>query len=103
MTAQTELFAENAHPSYKRILWDRGAGRRRVREKESSPSLRRRAGTFPEEFPWLETNENGDAVPGTETDERLTTWLNSEIVDDYESAWRRGARELRASMRRDSL
>jgi hypothetical protein len=37
-----------------------------------------------EEFLWIETDKNGDAVPGTDTNERITSWLNKQINDDYD-------------------
>jgi hypothetical protein len=40
---------------------------------------------FPEEFLWLSTDDEGEVIPGTDTDETLTGWLNSEVTygDDY--------------------
>jgi hypothetical protein len=40
-----------------------------------------------EEFPWLETDENGDAVPGTDTPQRVTDWLNAEIDIEQLESW----------------
>jgi len=37
---------------------------------------------FPDEFQWAETDERGDIIPGTDTDERLTKWLNSKVDDE---------------------
>jgi len=35
--------------------------------------------SFDEEFGWAKTDENGVLIPGTDTEERLLTWLNSPI------------------------
>jgi hypothetical protein len=35
--------------------------------------------TEDEEFPWLETDKAGDAIPGTATLERITKWLNAGV------------------------
>jgi hypothetical protein len=48
----------------------------------------------PEEFQWAETDDNGDLIQGTDTEERLLAWLNSPLDDnDYvlRESW--GARE----------
>jgi len=35
--------------------------------------------SFDEEFRWAKTDEKGDLIPGTDTEERLLTWLNSPV------------------------
>jgi hypothetical protein len=44
-----------------------------------------------DEFPWLDTDENGDAVPGMDTLERINNWLNAEIELEMLEYW--GQRE----------
>jgi hypothetical protein len=47
--------------------------------------------SFEEEFGWAKTDENGDLIPGTDTEERLLTCLNSPVDDYDKEKW--GARE----------
>jgi len=42
---------------------------------------------FDEEFPWLETDKNGDAIPETATLERITNWLNAEADLYHFESW----------------
>jgi hypothetical protein len=49
--------------------------------------------SFEEEFQWAETDENGNLIPGTDTEERLLAWLNSHLDDDYNLLETWGARE----------
>jgi hypothetical protein len=37
-----------------------------------------------EEFPWAETDDKGDLIPGTDTAERLQAWLDSRLDDNYD-------------------
>jgi len=73
-----EFFVEKAHPTYREYYGvevpdDAGYEKRRQAVSEAT------GGKYED---WIETDENGDVVPETEKDERLTAWLNSK-VDAY--------------------
>jgi hypothetical protein len=77
----TQFFVENENPTrreYYGIEVPDDVGY----EKRKQAVIEVTGWEYPEEFGWIETDENGDAVPGTETDDRLTAWLNG-TLDDY--------------------
>ena len=87
----TELFAENAQPTYKEYYGIEMPDDAEYEKKKLAVS-EATGWKFPQEFPWLETDETGEAVSDAERDERLMIWLNSAIVDDYDLLERWGER-----------
>jgi hypothetical protein len=90
----TTFFAENENPTHREYYGievpdDAGYENRKQAVIEAVGWV------SPEEFGWVEIDENGDAVPETETDERLTAWLNDpkSTNDDY---WNWGSRTANA-------
>jgi hypothetical protein len=77
-----EFFTEKAHPTYREYYQIHVQDDVTLETKKLAVS-EATGWTYDEEFPWIDTDSSGDALPGTDTDERLTKWLNSQIIDDY--------------------
>jgi hypothetical protein len=80
-----EFFVEKAFPTYKDYYKIDVAD-------DAGFAAKKRAvlavtGWLPEEYQWADIDENGGVVPGTDTDERLTAWLNAEIDEDLLDTW----------------
>lgn len=41
----------------------------------------------PDDLPWIEYDEHGNAIPGSETKERLLAWLQRPVEDDRLDSW----------------
>jgi hypothetical protein len=82
LAISSSLLAENANPAHREyhdieVPDDAGYEKRKQAVTEATDW------EYPEEFGWIEIDENGDAVPETETDERLTAWLNAKLYGSY--------------------
>lgn len=90
-----KFYVEKEHPTHREYYGievpDAAAGY----EKRKQAVIEATGWEDPEQFGWIEIDENGDAVPETETDERLTAWLNDakSTNDDY---WNWGSRTANA-------
>jgi hypothetical protein len=79
-----EFYVDKARPTFRDVFAITVADTAPYEEKRKAV-LEATGWEFPEEFRWLNTDEEGAVIPGTDTDETLTRWLNSEVgySDDY--------------------
>jgi len=81
-----EFFVEKSHPTNMEVYDINVSNKAPYAEKKEAVQVAT-GWEFDEEFPWLETNENGDAIPETATLERITNWLNAEANSDALEHW----------------
>lgn len=60
-------------------------------EAKRSAVLRATGWSSDEEFEWLETDSNGDVIPGTDTNATITAWLNRDIREELLESWCSGS------------
>jgi hypothetical protein len=76
-----ELFVcDNLNPTF-RDLYGINVPDTASYEQKKAATLRATGWEFEEEFRWLTVDQNGDVVPGTDTDETITRWLNCKVDD----------------------
>jgi hypothetical protein len=88
----SRLFAVDENPTYREYYGIPVAPGATYEETRRSV-LETTGWTFAEEFPWVETDEKGDLVPGTDTEERLVRWLNWRLDENYDLLEKWGERE----------
>jgi hypothetical protein len=85
-----KLYAVDENPTY-RQYYGIDAPPGSTYEETRKAVLDATGWSIEEEFQWAKTDENGDLIPGTDTEERLLTWLNSPVDRCHLETW--GERE----------
>lgn len=84
------LYSCNANPTY-REYYGVDVPDAADYETKKSAVLRATGWSSDEEFEWLETDSNGDVIPGTDTDATITAWLNRDIREELLESWCSGS------------
>ena len=72
------FFYEKAYPTHREFYGIDVTDAASYAEKKKA-ILRATGWTEDDEFQWMQTNDKGDAIPATDTDETITRWFNAPV------------------------